>query len=37
MADEEREYPHWARVYTLVVVVTVVVIFALWLFSRSFS
>lgn len=31
------EYPHWNRVYLAVIVVTVAVIAALWLFSKSFE
>ena len=37
MSEEEGEYPHWARVYALVIVFTAMVIVALWLFSRSFT
>ncbi len=35
--EGEREYPHWNRVYIAVVVFTVVVILALWLFQFAFS
>jgi hypothetical protein len=34
---EEQEYPHWNRVYLVVIIVTIVVIAALWLFSKSFE
>lgn len=34
---EEPEYPHWHRVYLAVIVVTIAVIAALWLFSKSFE
>ncbi|MFN0120382.1 MAG: hypothetical protein ACKV2V_07765 [Blastocatellia bacterium] len=33
----EFEYPHWNRVYAAVIVTLIVVITALWLFSRTFS
>ena len=34
---EEQEYPHWNRVYLAVLITTMVVIAALWLFSKSFE
>ena len=34
---EEQEYPHWNRVYLTVIITTIVVIAALWLFSKSFE
>lgn len=34
---EENEYPHWNRVYIAVIFTTVVVIAAMWLFSKSFE
>ena len=33
---DEREYPHWNRVYTVVVVYTAALIIGLWLFGRMF-
>jgi hypothetical protein len=35
--DEEREYPHWNRVYITVVIYTIGLIVGLWLFSRMFQ
>ncbi|HKQ78979.1 MAG TPA: hypothetical protein VJ810_35100 [Blastocatellia bacterium] len=35
--DEEREYPHWNRVYITVIIFTICIIIALWLFSRMFQ
>lgn len=37
MSEEEREYPHWGRVYVIVIVYTAAIIAVLWLFSRSFA
>lgn len=40
MADnnqEEREYPHWNRVYIIVIVYTVFLIAGLWAFSQLFQ
>lgn len=34
---EEQEYPHWNRVYIAVLITTVIVITALWLFSQAFA
>jgi hypothetical protein len=33
----EQEYQHWGRVYAAVIATLVVVIIALWLFSRAFA
>ena len=35
--DEERESPHWKRVYITVIVYTICLIVGLWLFSRMFQ
>jgi len=35
--DEEREYPHWNRVYITVIIYTTCLIVVLWLFSRIFQ
>ncbi|MFN0109354.1 MAG: hypothetical protein ACKVZH_10920 [Blastocatellia bacterium] len=35
--ETEREYPHWNRVYITVIVYSIVLIVALWLFSRMFQ
>jgi hypothetical protein len=34
---EEQEYPHWNRVYSAVLITTIIVIAAMWLFSKSFE
>lgn len=34
---EEREYPHWNRVYAAVIVFATALIIGLWLFSRLFQ
>jgi heme/copper-type cytochrome/quinol oxidase subunit 2 len=34
---EEREYPHWNRVYITVIIYTICLIVVLWLFSRMFQ
>lgn len=34
---DEREYPHWNRVYATVVVYTIVLIILIWAFSRMFQ
>jgi hypothetical protein len=34
---EEQEFQHWGRVYVAVVLTTIVVIAALWLFSKTFE
>ena len=35
--EEEREYPHWPRVYLAVIVNNAIVIALLWAFSKVFS
>jgi hypothetical protein len=35
--EEEREYPHWNRVYGAVIIYTICLIIGLWLFSRTFN
>jgi hypothetical protein len=35
--EEEREYPHWNRVYITVIIYTMCLIVGLWLFSRMFQ
>ena len=35
--DEEREYPHWNRVYITVIIFTICLIVVLWLFSSMFQ
>jgi hypothetical protein len=35
--NEEREYPHWGRVYVGVIVYTAALIVALWAFSQMFE
>ena len=37
MKQEENEYPHWNRVYAVVVIYTIIVIGAIWLFSKQFQ
>ncbi len=34
---EEQEYPHWNRVYIAAIITTVVVITAMWMFSKTFA
>ena len=34
---EEQEYPHWNRVYLAVIIFMIMVIAALWLFSKTFE
>lgn len=36
-SNDEHEYPHWNRVYITVIVYSIVLIVALWLFSRMFQ
>jgi hypothetical protein len=36
-SGDEREYPHWNRVYITVIVFTIALIIGLWLFSRMFQ
>lgn len=33
----EQEFQHWGRVYAGVIITLVIVIIALWAFSRAFS
>ncbi|MEY4167443.1 MAG: hypothetical protein RIR52_1267 [Acidobacteriota bacterium] len=33
----EREYPHWNRVYWLVIIYALLLILILWLISRRFD
>ena len=35
--NSEREYPHWGRVYVIVIVYATSLIIALWVFSRMFE
>jgi len=35
--DEERDFPHWSRVYITVIIYTTCLIIGLWLFSRMFQ
>jgi hypothetical protein len=35
--DEEREYPHWNRVYITVMIYNICLIIGLWLFSQMFQ
>lgn len=35
--EEEREYPHWNRVYITVIVYSIALIIGLWLFSQMFQ
>jgi len=35
--NEEREYPHWNRVYLTVIIYAIALIFALWLISKQFQ
>ena len=37
MEQEEKEYSHWNRVYVVVVIYTIIVIGAIWLFSKTFQ
>jgi hypothetical protein len=37
MNEKEREYPHWGRVYVIVIMYTAATIAALWMFSRYFG
>ncbi|HQR35932.1 MAG TPA: hypothetical protein PLK30_24630 [Blastocatellia bacterium] len=36
-SNDEREYPHWNRVYISVIVFTIALIIGLWWFSRMFQ
>jgi len=33
----EREYPYWNRIYWLVIILTLLLILALWLISNRFD
>jgi len=35
--EDEKEYPHWNRVYVTVIIYTIATIVGLWLFSRMFQ
>jgi len=35
--DEEREYPHWKRVYITIIVYTICLIVGLWAFGKLFE
>lgn len=35
--NDEREYPHWGRVYVIVIIFTVIVIIGLWAFSKLYE
>ncbi len=35
--EDEREYPHWNRVYITVIVYTIALIVGLWIFSKLFE
>lgn len=37
MKDEEREYPHWSRIYIIVVIYTAALIIGLWAFTKIFA
>ena len=34
---DKPEYPYWNRVYAVVVIYTIIVIGAIWLFSKTFQ
>jgi hypothetical protein len=36
-ANQEREYPHWNRVYLIVIIYAIALIIGLWAFSRMFQ
>ena len=36
-SPEEQEYSNWHRVYIAVIITTIVVIAAMWLFSKAFE
>jgi hypothetical protein len=36
-AQDKSEYPHWNRVYIIVIVYTIILIIGLWAFSRMFQ
>jgi hypothetical protein len=35
--QDEREYPHWNRVYIAVIIYTIALIIGLWVFSKAFQ
>ncbi len=35
--ETEREYPHWNRVYLIVVLYSIAIMIGLWLFSRLYD
>lgn len=35
--DNERDYPHWNRVYAIVIIYTTALIIGLWAFSKLFE
>jgi hypothetical protein len=35
--SDEREYPHWGRVYVIVIIYTTILIIGLWAFSQMFE
>jgi hypothetical protein len=35
--SDEPEYPHWGRVYLIVIIYTAALILGLWLFSQMFE
>ena len=35
--QDELDYPHWNRVYIIVVIYTIVLIVLIWAFSRMFQ
>jgi hypothetical protein len=35
--QDEREYPHWKRVYITVIIYTIALIIGLWAFSKLFQ
>jgi hypothetical protein len=34
--QDEREYPHWGRVYITVIIYTIALIIGLWTVSKAF-
>lgn len=35
--ETEQEYPHWNRVYLIVVLYSIAIMVGLWLFSRMYD
>jgi hypothetical protein len=35
--QEEREYPHWNRVYIAVIIYTIALIIGLWALAKAFQ